>query len=357
MDEKDLKNLFKETASAATTPAGAVAYKEFCSALTTPILQEVRLRSVVRGLFAEERLGPGADASYPVADDFEVPVYVLPGLGKLAQNMIEGVGEEVYVPTFSIMASADWKVDYARDGRTDIAMRAARAVARDLARYEEESGWRILTRAACSAFAGQGLLRPRPAPIYQVPTGSDGAGFFSKELLNLMIVGFARTGRTLTDLWVSPEDMADIREWGDLELDQTSRREVFQVGGMGSLWGVTFHEIPHLGPRGKFNINGNSSDFGPFKGDGSENFFDYSITNPNVVDANGILSTAGECQVWGFDLSVNDSLVMPIRKDYEAVDDPTLLRSQKAGFFGHETLGFACLDARMLGIGVIDRSL
>jgi hypothetical protein len=54
---------------------------------------------------------------------------------------------------------------------------------------------------------------------------------------------------------------------------------------------------------------------------------------------------------------VNDSLVMPIRKEYEAHDDPTLLRVQKQGFFGWAELGFACLDSRMLGMGIIDRSL
>jgi len=32
-----------------------------------------------------------------------------------------------------------------------------------------------------------------------------------------MIVGFKRIGRTLTDLYVSPEDAADIREWTDYE--------------------------------------------------------------------------------------------------------------------------------------------
>jgi len=65
----------------------------------------------------------------------------------------------------------------------------------------------------------------------------------------------------------------------------------------------------------------------------------------------------GETQILGFDLSVNDSLVMPIRKDYEAHDDPTLLRVQKQGFFGWAEIGFACLDSRMMGMGVIDRSL
>jgi len=34
-----------------------------------------------------------------------------------------------------------------------------------------------------------------------------------------------------------------------------------------------------------------------------------------------------------------------------------LLRVQKQGFFGWAELGFACLDSRMIGLGVIDRSL
>jgi hypothetical protein len=35
----------------------------------------------------------------------------LPGLGYVAQNFIEGIGEEVYIPTFTIDASADWKIN------------------------------------------------------------------------------------------------------------------------------------------------------------------------------------------------------------------------------------------------------
>ena len=81
------------------------------------------------------------------------------------------------------------------------------------------------------------------------------------------------------------------------------------------------------------------------------------MDNPNVTAADGTVATLGETQIIGFDLSVNDSLVMPIRKEYEAYDDPTLLRVQKSGFFGWEEIGFACLDPRMLGMGIIDRSL
>jgi len=80
MDRKEMQKLFKATA-AINTPEGIAAYRAFAAALTTPILQKLELDSIMRSLFAVERLGPGAQASYPVAEDFEIPVWVLPGLG------------------------------------------------------------------------------------------------------------------------------------------------------------------------------------------------------------------------------------------------------------------------------------
>jgi len=356
MDRKEMQKLFKATA-AINTPEGIAAYRAFAAALTTPILQKLELDSIMRSLFAVERLGPGAQASYPVAEDFEIPVWVLPGLGYVAQNFIEGIGEEVYVPTFTLDASGDWKITYARDSRIDIPQRAAEKAAKALADYEEECGWRIILPAATSAFSGKGLLGSRPAPIYEINPASTGAGYLSKELINKMIVGFKRIGRTLTDLYVSPEDAADIREWTDTDIDPVTRREIFQAAGMGSIWNVTLHELQHLGATGLYNINSNSSEYGKFIADAGDVYNQYTLDNANVTSADGTVSSLGETQIIGFDLSVNDSLVMPIRKDYEAHDDPTLLRVQKQGFFGWEEVGFACLDSRMLGLGVIDRSL
>ena len=357
MDRQEMMELFRATAEI-NTAEGIAAYRAFAAALTTPILQKIELESIMRQLFSVERLGPGAQASYPVAEDFEIPVWVLPGLGYMAQNFIEGIGEEVYVPTFTVNSSADWKITYARDSRIDIAQRAAARVAKDLANYEEECGWRVIIPATTAAFSGKGLLGSRPAPIYEINPASTGAGYLSKELLNKMIVGFKRIGRTLTDLYVSPEDAADIREWTDTDIDPVTRREIFQAAGMGSIWNVALHEIQHLGATGLYNINGSTAAFGKFQADsGTEAYNSYTLDNPNVTAADGTVSTLGETQVFGFDLNTNDSLVMPIRKEYEAYDDPTLLRVQKQGFFGWQEMGFACLDSRMLGMGVIDRSL
>jgi hypothetical protein len=355
MDKQKLAELFNATASF-DTPEGVEAYKAFAQALTVPILQEIRDASIMRQLFAVERLAPGAQAVYPVADDFEIPVFVLPGLGYIAQNFIEGVGEEVYVPTFSISVSADWKVTYARDSRIDIPERAARNAARAIADYEEDSGWRVIIPGGTTNFAGQGLLGSRNAPVYQVPAGATGEKFLSKELINLMMVGMKRTRRSLTDLYISPEDAADVREWTDTQVDPITRREIFQAAGMGNIWNINLHEVFQLGATGRFNINQNGALFGVFQIDAAGDFNDYTPTDVNTVDANGNVTTAGETQIWGFDLSVNDSLVMPIRKEYEAHDDPTLLRQQKQGFFGWEEVGFALLDSRMLQMGVIDRS-
>lgn len=356
MDRKEMQELFRNTA-AINTVDGLAAYREFAQALTTPILQAIERDSIMRALFAVERLGPGAQASYPVAEDFEIPVWVLPGLGYVAQNFIEGIGEEVFVPTFTIDASGDWKLTYARDSRVDIAARAAEKAAKGISDYEEECGWRVIIPAATSNFFGKGLLGSRPAPIYEINPASTGAGYLSKELINKMIIGFKRIGRTLTDLYVSPEDAADIREWTDTDIDPITRREIFQAAGMGSLWGVALHEIQHLGATGLYNINSSDSSYGKFIAEAGNTYNNYTLDNANVTGADGTVSTLGETQIIGFDLSVNDSLVMPIRKEYESHDDPTLLRVQKAGFFGWEEIGFACLDPRMLGLGVIDRSL
>lgn len=125
---------------------------------------------------------------------------------------------------------------------------------------------------------------------------------------------------------------------------------------MGSIWGVRFHEVQHLGATGLYNINSSDSSYGKFFATGTD-YNSYSLDNPNKTNADGTINTLGETQILAFDLSVNDSLVMPVRKEYEAHDDQALLRVQKQGFFGWAEIGFACLDSRMLGMGVIDRSL
>lgn len=58
MERSEMQELFKATANI-DTPEGVVAYRAFAAALTTPILQKIELESIMRKLFAVERLAPG----------------------------------------------------------------------------------------------------------------------------------------------------------------------------------------------------------------------------------------------------------------------------------------------------------
>ncbi|RKZ96077.1 MAG: hypothetical protein DRQ40_01970, partial [Gammaproteobacteria bacterium] len=311
---------------------------------------------LARQLFAVEVLEPGAQAAYPLADDFDVPVFILPKVGAVPRNYIEPAGEEIVVPTFRLATACEWSLRFAREGRINIAERAMRNAARALVDYEEESAWRLLAPAATSEFQGKGLLPSRPAPITEI-TGGPAAGFFSKELLNQMIVKMKRTRRTLTDLYVSPEDMADQREWGESQVDPTTRREIFVSGGMGNIWGVNFHEVQQLGMSGRYNINSADSTGGLFRVGSGGSFNDYTPTDANKVDSNLNVIDAGETQIYGFDLTANDSLVMPIREELRMFDDSqNLHREQLQGFYGWQEIGLAVLDTRMIQMGVINRA-
>jgi hypothetical protein len=61
MDIKEMQKLFRATADV-HTPEGMAAYRAFAAAITTPILQKIELESIMRQLFAVERLAPGAQA-------------------------------------------------------------------------------------------------------------------------------------------------------------------------------------------------------------------------------------------------------------------------------------------------------
>jgi len=358
MKKEDLVRLFKESANI-NEHGFSEKFKDLAAAITVPILQKIELESIMRQLFSVEVLEIGAQAEYPIADDlYETPVWMLPTLGYMAQNFIEGFGESVVVPTFEYMSSADWAIKYAQVGRINILQKAINKVTKEIIQFEEDSGWRVIVPAATTAWPGRGLVGPRPAAIYEMNSTATGAGYLSKYLINKMITGMHRNGRRLTDLYISPEDAADIREWTDTEIDPITRREVFQAAGMGKIWNVQMNVVDHLGAVGLYNINGFGSEYGKFVCETAANTFNnYSITNPNVVNANGQVTTVGETQVYGFDLSVNDSLVMPIKEQYKAIEDPTLIRKRKQGFFGHFEAGFACLDSRMLCMAVIDRSV
>ena len=76
----------------------------------------------------------------------------------------------------------------------------------------------------------------------KIASGSSGAGYLSKELINKMIITMKRAGHSFTHLYVSPEDVADIIEWSDTDFDPVTKRELVQAGEAGVFWNITIYK-------------------------------------------------------------------------------------------------------------------
>ena len=165
------------------------------------------------------------------------------------------------------------------------------------------------------------------------------AGMFSKRLVSLMKTVMRRNGGgnsssqnrgLLTDLYISPEAMEDIRNWGLDQLDEVTRREIYTAadGTLNRVFGVNLHDVDELG-----------------EGQEYEMFYESTL-------AASLPGSKTEIVV-GLDLRKRDSFIMPVRQEVQIFEDETLHRQKRAGFYGWAEQGFAVLDNRRVLLGAL----
>jgi hypothetical protein len=163
------------------------------------------------------------------------------------------------------------------------------------------------------------------------------ASQFTKRLVSLMKTVMRRNGGgnsasnnrgLLTDLYVSPEAMEDIRNWGIDQVDEVTRREIYTAadGTLNRVFGVNLHDLDELGV-------------------GQE----YQLFYTDTLSAS--LPSGDTEVVVGLDLRKRDSFIMPVRQEVQIFEDDTLHRQKRAGFYGWAELGFAVLDNRRVLVG------
>jgi hypothetical protein len=163
------------------------------------------------------------------------------------------------------------------------------------------------------------------------------AGQFTKRLVSLMKTVMRRNGGgnsasnnrgMLTDLYVSPEAMEDIRNWGVDQVDEVTRREIYVAadGTLNRVFGVNLHDLDELGESQE-----------------------YQLFYTNVL--NGTLAASDVELVVGLDMRKRDSFIMPVRQEVQIFEDDTLHRQKRAGFYGWAEQGFAVLDNRRVLLG------
>ena len=319
-------SLLKQSGSANKAEA-LEAQHEIAKALQEPLRQGVLVGDILGNIFESVVMEPGTTSEFPLdllapGEEDEFVAYTNPGHGRIPERQVEG--DYVMVPTYSITASIDWLLRYAREARWDIVGRAMQVLEASFVKKMNDDGWHTVLAAGVD----------RNIMVYDADAT---AGQFTKRLVSLMKTVMRRNGggnsgslvrSRLSDLYLSPEALEDIRNWQVDQIDEITRREIFMAadGGITRLFQVNLHDIDELGESQEY-----------------QNFFTSQLS--------GSLQGSDLELVVGLDLSNRDSFIMPVKQEVQIFEDDNLHRHQKAGLYGWAELGFAVLDNRRVLLG------
>jgi len=272
-------------------------------------------------------MAPGTAVEFPLdllapGEEDQFVAYTNPGNGRIPERQVEG--DYVQVPTYGIASAIDWLLRYAREARWDIVARAMQVLEASFVKKINDDGWNTLLTAG----ADRNIL---------VFDADATAGQFTKRLVSLLKSVMVRNGggntgsirrAKLTDIFLSPEALEDIRSWGVDQVDEITRREIYTAadGTINRIFGVNLQDLTEFG-----------------EGQEYQTFFTSTL--------GGSLATGDLELVVGMDMLNNDSFLMPVKQDVTIFEDPALHRQQRAGFYGWAELGFAVLDNRRVLLG------
>ena len=188
------------------------AQREFAKALELPLRKGVLVGNILGNIFETINVETGSTTEFPLdlispGLEGEHVAYTNPGHGRIPERSVEG--DYVMIPTYSIASSVDMLLRYAREARWDVVGRAMQVLEAGFVKKMNDDGWHTLLAAGVD----RNIL---------VNDGDATAGLFSKRLVSLMQTVMRRNsggnsasvGRgRLTDLYVSPEALEDVRNW------------------------------------------------------------------------------------------------------------------------------------------------
>ena len=307
----------------------SAAQREFAKALELPLRKGILVGNILGDIFETINVEPGSTTEFPLdllspGLEGEHIAYTNPGHGRIPERSVEG--DYVMIPTYSITSSIDYLLRYAREARWDIVGRAMQVMEAGFVKKMNDDGWHTILAAGVD----------RNVLVYD---GDATRGMFSKRLVSLMQTVMRRNsggnsasdGRgRLSDMYVSPEALEDVRNWGLDQIDEVTRREIYTASEGGApitrIFGVNLHDIDELGDGQEY-----------------QNFFISSLS--------GAVQASDDELVVGLDQGHGDSFVMPVKQELQVFEDPALHRQQRAGFYGWAELGFGVLDNRRILLG------
>lgn len=304
-----------------------VATHELAVALKEPLRQGVLSGDITMGIFERIELEPDAAPEFPL--DFIAPgteksfvAYAIPNHGRIPERNVEG--DYLMVPTYEIGCAIDWLLKYARSARWDVVGRCMQALEASFVKKINDDAWHTLLAAGVD----------RNIVVYD---SAASAGQFTKRLVSLMKTVMRRNAGgnsaslnrgQLSDLYLSPEAVEDIRDWGVDQVDELTRHEIYNAedGSLNRIFSVNLHDIDEIGEDQEYQV-----------------YFLNTLS--------GSLASGDAELVVGVDQRTQDSFVMPVKEDVQVFEDDTLHRQRRAGFYGWAEHGFGVLDNRRILLG------
>ena len=273
--DKDQIELVKAMGS--KDPAKAAEAQQAMAAFMRPIMSEViNTAPGIASVFKKEVYNADDSPSIPVdlfsdiTDEDFIKVYSQSMPGGLPSNTITASSAEMKVQPYSIDSAVNFDKKYAAKSRLDV-------VAKAFARLGQEV---MLKQDRTSANLLLGTLGDNAATQLQssVTTSLGIADFNALTVLAKRVnaswnkgTPVGRTGG-VTDLWMSPERMADLRRMaynpintvgaaqiaaaadsGVITAPDAIRQKLFNGGGLSEFYGFAIHEINELGKAQRYS--------------------------------------------------------------------------------------------------------
>ena len=300
----------------------ATATRQLTQALQEPLRAGIQAGDITYDIFETVTLAPDASPEFPLdllrpGKEKDHVAYTIPNAGRLPDRYVES--DYVMIPTYEVGGSIDWLLKYPRHARWDVVGRAVEVLQGSFVKKDNDDAWHIIITSGVD----------RNILVYD---GDANAGQFTKRLVSLMKTIMRRNGGgnsasnnrgMLTDVFISPEGVEDMRDWKVDQVDEITRREIFvaQEGMLNRIFGVNIRDIDELGVNQEY-----------------QNFFTSQLS--------GSLASGDQELVVGLDLSKNDCFYNPVKQALELYDDPTLHRQRRQGMYGWKEQGWGALDNR-----------
>jgi hypothetical protein len=299
--------------------------------------------------------------------------------GGLPTSHVEGM-QEIKIATYRLDSAVSFLKRYARRARLDIVSKAIERMAQEVLIKQERNAWAVILKALAEGVTSTTDTTGASASLNHAVRGN-GSGTLMLSDLNKLMTHNKRMNESfsghspvapfstgITDLYVSPERIEDIRAFAynpmnttaaaaagaqgirDQNVPDSVREDIFRSAGMSSLWGVNIVELVELGIKKKYNKLFN--DLSALVSGGDKEYVDFAGAGSAVFD-----DTAEEMLV-GVD-NARGSFIRPVARQHDSggsfsalPDDQWVTRSEKTGFYGWLEEGRICIDARAI-VGVI----